>query len=238
MRTIYREQTLPAPEHYRATWKGTFGATGAGGDIWAFNLAFAPGGTQLSKAQLVTLAGQFRAAYSSSTLAAAMGNHAALTDVRIAKVAATGKVARSVVDGSYEQGDSAPAAPVVGGSTADRHPPQVAVVVSLATATPGATGRGRFYLPGPAVTIGTDGLMSQSTATTLAGYAKTFIDTLNSAATTAGIGRCVVASGGSVLQGISPGLRPVTRVRVGRAADTMRSRRSALLESYSVADLA
>jgi hypothetical protein len=42
----------------------------------------------------------------------------------------------------------------------------------------------------------------------------------------------VVASGGSALQGIPAANYRVTNVRVGRAFDTMRSRRRNLLEQY------
>lgn len=105
--------------------------------------------------------------------------------------------------------------------------PQIALAVSLMT--PFARGRahaGRFYLPAPDLVASTGGLIGTSDAGIVAGQATTFLNALNSALSGFRVG---------IVSNLDDGVeREVTHVRVGQVADTIRSRRNKLLETYSV----
>lgn len=108
-----------------------------------------------------------------------------------------------------------------------KYPPQVSLAVSLVTVRRGATGRGRFYIPGPNADL--DGLSGVSSIDALAirDSTRTLLEDLNNTPGLDGVSpKVVVAS--------SRGYNTdVNGVRVGRVFDTIRSRRSSLLESYS-----
>lgn len=115
-------------------------------------------------------------------------------------------------------------------------PPQVALAISLVTDRRGASGRGRFFIPAPLTTVNsTSGQMGTPQQENVVGNAKILIDALNNAPNLDVNGprfRVVVASSKGFLS-------PVTAVRVGKALDTIRSRRRSIPEAYlalSVAD--
>jgi hypothetical protein len=149
-----------------------------------------------------------------------------LTEVKLAKINALGKYVGEPLINTMQ---------VQGGSSAVYHPPQVSLAVSLNTERRGASGKGRFFLPAPAMVVdSTTGLVAAADAQGVATAVKTLLDGLNN---TPGIDastddRVIVASN----KGFSS---RVTSVRVGRALDTIRSRRTSLSESYGVSlDLA
>jgi hypothetical protein len=151
-----------------------------------------------------------------------------LTRVRAAAIDSEGHTPRDPA-GAYQLGDSVVNLPA--GGTGPNMAPQVALVVSLNSALEDLTGRGRFYLPMPAVALGDDLLISAADATMIAGRMKQLVEGINAAASGLAIGRVCVASGGSLGRSIAPANRPVISVGVGRALDTMRSRRAQLLEA-------
>jgi hypothetical protein len=202
-----------------------FGSAAAPLDIWQFNVntAQSPASEGFSDLQMDGLADGARTAYTAN-LNSIMPSHVVLTETRYAHVDGSGKV-RTRADGSYLQGikDTPSAGSVIGGI---KYPLQTAIVVSLQTARPGATGKGRFYLPFPAWTLGaTDHRVTTPDAGDLATKAAAFITQLNGIAEDV----AVVSSYGYTSR--------VTGVRVGRVADTMRSRRSQGIEGYSIAPL-
>jgi hypothetical protein len=103
----------------------------------------------------------------------------------------------------------------------------VALAVSLNTNRRGASGRGRFYLPCPHLALGNDGLITANDATSMRGSLQTLLNLLNNVSTTpqGDAYQLVVASSKGFLSG-------VTHFRLGRAFDTMRSRRRSLPETY------
>lgn len=130
---------------------------------------------------------------------------------------------------------------VAGGGTGTP-PPQLSVVVTLATATPRGRGsKGRFYLPtlGTSGTVeATTGKMTSTTADQIAAGAKSLIDSINAVYATE-----YAASDFNPRVGVASNagtgvFRPAVEVRVGRVIDTMRSRRASLSEQYSVGTLA
>jgi hypothetical protein len=92
----------------------------------------------------------------------------------------------------------------------------------------GAASRGRFYLPIPNVgsALGGDGRVTVVERDNQRTFATTFISSLNAAVPGWSVG--VVSDVGVGRE------RTVRNVRVGRVLDTMRSRRTSLVEDYSV----
>lgn len=118
-----------------------------------------------------------------------------------------------------------------GAGAANRHPFQCAVAVSLQTPRHGRTGMGRFYQPMPAVLIAPTGQYGIEDAQDIADAAAAWLSAMNdgwdSAAIGPGVRAAVVSSLGYATH--------VTSVRVGRAVDTMRSRRADVPEGYQFA---
>lgn len=106
--------------------------------------------------------------------------------------------------------------------------PQAALAVSLVTGRRGPTGKGRFYIPMPVVSIDQNtGLALLTSIEGLRGSAATFLSALNNQPGLDLLGlRVVVVS--------SKGYKSdVNGVRVGRVVDTIRSRRAQLKENYT-----
>lgn len=111
--------------------------------------------------------------------------------------------------------------------------PQLTAVATLRTAIPRGRGStGRMYIPpsNAVAAAGADGRMSVGAAAAHAAGVKALIDSLNTEYTL--IGRVGVASNAG-----SGRFEHVTRVEVGRVGDTMRSRRSSLVEDYQGIDI-
>lgn len=232
---------MPSPAHTRITWSGVFGGATAPVEIWAFGLNAEP--LDVAAYGAGQVATKMVTAYSTH-LKGLFGTSVLLTKTRVANVDASGHVTK-VADGSFRQLDDV--TQIAGTATetnASRKPISTALCVSLTTARAGATGKGRFYLPWPPVyVLETDYRVSAAFTDSLRDAAKSFLDAVNAGLTAAqpggtATGRLVVASGGSVKTGEAPALSRVTGVKVGRVPDTMRSRRGAMLEGYSVGALA
>ena len=138
------------------------------------------------------------------------------------------KLARIGTNGKYTVPSLFTPVDVPGGSVAAMsRPPQVALAVSLGSNTRGPRGRGRFYLPAPSHTIGTDLLIVPNDAEQLRLSLVTLFANLNNfPGSTLQEPRVTIASG----KGANS---DVTSFRVGRALDTIRSRREDLVEGYS-----
>lgn len=140
-------------------------------------------------------------------------------------------------DGSYVLADNLVTAQGSGVSSVVL-PPQVAVTASLQTAAAGARGKGRVFLPFTVHPLAaTDFRISETDALAIANGFRLFVQGINTAAganqdTVNAVPRVCVYSGADNV------LRPVTQVKVGRALDTMRSRRGDLPEGYSIANVA
>jgi hypothetical protein len=128
--------------------------------------------------------------------------------------------------------ESAFTSPVVGTAAATK-PPQTAMVFSLRTNTPGASGRGRLYLPALSVQISATNFRVSSTAveaflTAMSEYLRDVQDTIKANAGVfpwSTVELCVVSK--------TTGNRPlVTRIQAGDILDTQRRRRDKLTENY------
>lgn len=203
---------MPVAAHRRLTFSGFFGTATAPYEEWSFRLNLGVGEGGGDAAALATAA---RDAFGTH-LAPFIRSWATLTEVKYADIAAGGLYAGDpvIVEASIAGGAGA------AGSQA----PQVALAVSLDTELRGASGRGRFYLPAPGVALASaDGLVGAAEIQSVANASAAFLGAINSPA---GFGNVsIVSYKGSV--------QPVTSVRVGRALDTIRSRRRSLPETYT-----
>lgn len=120
--------------------------------------------------------------------------------------------------------------PISGGGSvpSGKMPPQVSTVISLRTALERGRGsKGRIYLPATVASSGvaTDGRITAANALVNANAVKSLINSLNATYTL--IGKVGVASNAG-----SGRFEHITRVAGGRVLDTMRSRRSSLVEDH------
>lgn len=118
-----------------------------------------------------------------------------------------------------------------GGVVSGTPPPQLALAVSLMTARRGPTGKGRFYIPLPELTVVPSDSFRISTiqAEGVRGTAQTFLNSLNlvNLGTANFPEVAVISSKGYATR--------VAQIRVGRVLDTMRSRRNKMPEAYTAA---
>lgn len=152
------------------------------------------------------------------------------TGIRSAAVLTEVKLAAIGEDGRYTRDPAIVAVNVPGGGAGGgSYPPQISLAVSLVTDQRGPRGKGRFYLPMPNIPLGGDGRLSLAAVETVRGSAQTFLNDLNNSPGTDLQDRrvCVASTFGSNYE--------VTGVRVGRALDTIRSRRGKIDESYTEA---
>lgn len=129
------------------------------------------------------------------------------------------------------------ATPIAGAQGSGAFPPQVALVAQLAAASPiGLGAKGRMYLPGVALGIGTNGQLTPTQTALHANGLRTFLDGCESATNSPGY--VINASKGRPgIPFTAPVHRRVTSVRVGSVYDTQRRRRNGLTETYSSASL-
>lgn len=219
---------MPAPAHSLITFSGVFGSFTAPVEIWSFGVktAVVNLGSQAARKAMAT---QMETAFATH-LGGRLPSNVVLTRTRWAEINPVGLVARET-DGAYSQGD-ATLGHICTGSGGSIMPLQTALVVSLNTPRPGPTGKGRFFLPFPAVSLANDFRITATDASTIGAAVKSFLDAINTAVSTGPtqVGKIVVASSKGYLS-------EVTSMRIGRVPDTLRSRRSALLEAYVSSNL-
>jgi hypothetical protein len=186
-------------------------------DDWSFSLKVP---TQIVAGQVI--ADGLRAAYSSH-IRPLMPAWVTLTRCRVSAHDGQGLTLKDS-DGSYAQTDNVIAAGGLGPG-GPIYPLQTALVVSLNTLRSGPTGKGRFFLPWTVHTLGADHRLTDTDTNTIVTACKSFLNAL----TALGAPVSVFSS-----KGYSS---PVTAVRVGRAPDTLRSRRSDMVEGYVLQQL-
>lgn len=213
-----RPRLPPGPPHVRLTWRGIFALNDAAVETWDWSLKTTQPASPLDGPALVARA-QTMSDIWVATVADTQTAPIVLTECIYAVVGADGKVQR-FPDGAFVQGKVEVSHK--GANTAQGHMPlQTALVVSLGSARPGATGRGRFFLPlqDPAQ-IADDFRVTDAFTRLVASRASALVSQVN-------------AMGSRVVVNSSKGYAsPVVNVRVGRAPDTMRSRREKVAESY------
>ena len=216
---------MPRLAHVGFIFSGTLGPQLEPVEEWSFTVR--TNGSSLidtgGQAARDAIADGARAAYQAN-LPNILKNDCFLTRVEAVEWSATGAYSQTA-GGEYERGVWA-GTPVAGGfsaSTIGYMPPQTALVATLDTPRVGPSGTGRIFLPFPGFTLGSDLRISAADAQLAANTIAEFVRDLN------GIGPGLV----SVMSSKGFGT-VVNSVRVGRAADTLRSRRKSVLEGYAV----
>lgn len=122
--------------------------------------------------------------------------------------------------------------PYIAGQGPNQYPMQVALAMSLlATKERGKASKGRFYLPMPGTLLeGPNWTMPLATAQIYLEALQTFVEDLNDAVGSWRVG--LVSNVGIGAESV------VTRVRVGHALDTIRSRRNKVPEAYTEGPIA
>lgn len=143
------------------------------------------------------------------------------------------KLAPIGLNGKYPDGEIAYEhvyTPDPGPQTSPLYPAQVALAVGLRTAVPRGRGHaGRFYLPGPASAMTSDGRHSSGIPTAINSAVRTLVLAINGATEVGTVG--VITSLGN---GTS---RAVTAIRCGQRADVIRKRAGKQDEAYQTLDL-
>jgi hypothetical protein len=222
---LSEEIVVVKPAHTRVTFEGVIGTAVAPVENWALNINFPASvtGAAATDAALGALAQDASTAWNNS-LSPIMGSDVVLNKVRVASVDDTGHVHQRA-DGTYVQADNGS---VWAGAMAKQPVPlQTALCVSLTTLRPGPTGKGRFFLPWPALSLDADDKrIPIAQVNGVIDNIKAFLQAL---ATEFGQDPIVVSSKGYT--------SAVTGLKVGRVPDTMRSRREDSPEGYITAAL-
>lgn len=214
---------MPYVNHLRLTASGVFqGGVGAAYEAWSFRLNLSDPLAGVTSNFSQASADSHAAAVRNLILSAGAGcnDHVKLTEVKLAQINSLGKYRSEPLRAAFT--------PTRGGNNAPAHPLQVALAVSLATETRGASGRGRFYLPGSIFAVDKDsGLISAGDQAAAKSAVIAFLNLINDPAGVQDppVSKVTVAS----VKGFNS---DVTGVRVGRALDTIRSRRTSLSELY------
>jgi len=127
---------------------------------------------------------------------------------------------------------SYPGTAVVGGRSAGHLPPQNALVVTLLSDRPrGKASKGRMYLPGVCVGIGTNGKIDATSVGAIATNLKTFFDSMVGDADIPDQ-LILAAKGTGALPALTAQNDYVETIKVGDVYDTQRRRRNQLVETY------
>jgi hypothetical protein len=219
---------MAVPGHLRLTVSGVFGTAAAPQERWSFTVNADDDNTATSESDFQAIGTGLATAYASN-IASVMPANVVLTETRVARILGgnagqpQGQTATRA-DGSYVQ--AVQAWDAAGAKGAINAPPQLAVCVSLVTGRAGASGKGRFFLPmvGFAPSL-TDRRLTAADCGEVANAARDFVQDVNA----------ITGFGGVVVASTKGYLSPVTAVRVGRAIDTIRSRRGDIPEGYVTA---
>jgi hypothetical protein len=204
---------MPREAHIRVRCNGTIGLQSDPFEIFSYGFSLGAGDflTVPQLAQLQALVETYH-----SREYTGIRPTARLTEIAVSTVNALGK---QVGDTQRVQTS------VAGGGSGADHPPQIAYRVSLDDQIRGRSHKGGWYVPCPG--WGIDAGTGQTSLDNAANAVIAAVDLINGLNALASIPNVVIAS--------ALGNLPVTRVRVGRAADTVRSRRNSVAEGYQQA---
>lgn len=228
-----------APHAHRVTRCSILGTMFGGAEEWStgFYIGSTAADAALpTQAQADMIAAAWRT-YFTNAASGFSGNYST-TAVKLASIGTDGK--SNAADTVYST--LAPAA--VGANNNGAHPPQIALVATLASTTARGVGaKGRMYLPGIFQPVDATGHISSTAQGNMLAQLVTFLRAVNS-----GLGnfeQIILASHGSLNEdgSIKVGGRAaintnVTSVKLGNVFDTQRRRRNALREVYQTTQLA
>jgi hypothetical protein len=195
-----------------------------GGEVWSINPTFDPTGefgTTVNQTQLDAASQAIANLSPGSDLLAILSTSAAVTGARV-------EVRNDVGDGLLATSTAMRISPLSGTGTATK-PSQTAMVFSLRTDTPGASGRGRIYWPACNAAMLTTFRALDTQVTNVMNNMKTYLTAMESALVTA----FPLIGFDLAVRSKTTGTTPhVNRMRVGDVLDTQRRRRDNLPEAY------
>lgn len=215
---------MPVPTHFKFTFRGVFANTP---EIWVFGCHMSrdndagldasindvsESGVTAALDSLIT--GSGAASFQASVLA---------TDWRCYEIGVDGKMVGNplVVDVTGET--------IQGSGAFAKYPPQVSLCATLVANNRGPARYGRMYLPGPGATLQNDGRLLPATAMEYAVLTQAFLknvsDAIDLEALQSAEGLNISSRGG-----VDGTRQTIDHVEVGRVLDTIRSRRTSLLE--------
>jgi hypothetical protein len=213
----YPEPRMPAYQpHYRLAFGGPLFTT----EEWSCRLNITSAGTLPTSGEADTML---------PTLATALTNWVLASQSYLSTAVGLSWVKFNLINalGHYTDPDNSRTMEVTGGIVGTGTPgvpPQTALVVSLMTAhNRGKAHAGRIYTPCLAAGVGSNGKIAASSAD-IGAAMTTLLNSINSTVTPAGVS--VIAPTGES--------NHVTRVRVGKVYDTIRTRRNKLTEDYTL----
>lgn len=196
-----------------------------GGETWSVNPVFDPSGEFGSTVDQTQLDAAATAIAAISPGSALLGTLSTLLQITGARVEVRDDTSDRLIGISQATRGSA-----LAGTGTVLMPPQCALVFSLRTNTPGASGRGRIYWPAPGAALISTGRIAQATVAAHNTNMKTYLlaqrDALATAFPTIGFNVAVR----SRLTKTTP---HVVRLQAGDVVDTQRRRRDKLVENYS-----
>jgi hypothetical protein len=193
------------------------------GEEWSVNPVFSVGGdfgVPVTQIQAQTIATAIAAISAGNDLRGLMSTSTNINAIRVEARA---------VNGTLEaQAEASMVTPQAGMGGTNAHPFQTAMVFSLRTATPGATGRGRMYWPATGATL------SVSTLRPSSAYVLTALTAMETylSAIEAAIEVTLTGVALAVWSRKMEALRVVTQLQAGDVLDVQRRRRDALIENY------
>jgi hypothetical protein len=211
---------MARPPHTLVTFEGSMGGA-AGIETFSFSVRTLPLASNTQSTLSAAAISAMGACTAGDGLWQYVGDNVVLKKVTVARVNGDGNwITRP--DGSYEKAEWNGSIPgqVAGGSNL---PAQSALCISLVTARPGPTGKGRFFLPLGKATLDGDGRLQASEMPGRAANAALFVERIGNT-----VAEVEVFSSKDYSS-------TVTGVKVGRVVDTMRSRRRSLVEAYTAA---
>jgi hypothetical protein len=165
-----------------------------------------------------------------ATAIAAIVVPSGLTAINASSVSFSGcRVEARKLDGTLESlAEAVKAIPTPGSVVSNAHTYQTAIVSSLRTGTPGASGRGRLYWPATGMALVTASLRPASaTVTSALSAVKTYLSGIEAAidATLDGVSLVVWSRSGNSTANVSS-------IQMGDVVDVQRRRRDTLVEGY------
>jgi hypothetical protein len=207
---------------------GILGST-TGGEVWSINPVFDPTGEfpgGVDQTALDQAAGQIAAITPGAILLGYLSTALAVTGARV-------EVRDDATDALIAISVATRATPLAGTGTA-RMPPQAAMVFSLRTNTPGASGRGRLYWPVLGASLGSNARFGPTDMSGAPGAMKSYLNSMRSILAT---NFPLITFDTAVRSKVTHTTPHVVRLQVGDVVDTQRRRRDNLPEAYTTTTL-
>lgn len=203
--------------HVRVQWGGTIYDAPVGGnavEIWSNTLSLADVGAATAEAAQGAIASSIKAFH--SRLDTGISANCAIEYVKVNRIDAAGHYAEDTTNVVYD---------TARGALGTKNIIQGSLRVSIDDGSRNPRARGGWYIPCFGRAVGTDYRLSTANRDEVLSSTGTLLTELNNIPSIS----VVVASS------VDGSLRTVSRLRVGRVVDVIRSRRNALLEDYAAA---